>query len=169
MKKYAKIVDPEKGLCEVGIGDPDAVYQVITDDDGNEKTLYVADFYKSLGMELMEVEQGADGNWYAAGFAPAPPETKTVRIFSKYKLCDTTSQIPFLLADGTKTTVWEAFKSFLAAAGKKDLWDNINEIAEDNPHFLAALPIAIENFGSDLVEQVLAASVERTITITQGE
>lgn len=98
-----------------------------------------------------------------------PIPTKTVRIFSKYKLCDTTSQIPFLLADGTKTTVWEAFKSFLAAAGKKDLWDNIIEIAEDNPHFLAALPIAIENFGSDLVEQVLAASVERTITITQGE
>ena len=169
MKKYAKIVDENTKRCEVGIGDPDAVFGTETDAEGNEKTLYVSDFYKNLGMELMDVEQDATGNWYAAGFAPAAPETKTVRIFSKYKLCDTTSQIPFILTDGTQTTVWETFKSFLAAAGKKDLWDNINEIAEDNPHFLAALPIAIENFGSDLVEQVLAASVERTITITQGE
>ena len=169
MLKYAKIVDPEKGTCEVGIGDPNAVYRTVSDTETEEeKIIYVSDFYKSLGMELMDVVE-VGGQWYLAGKAPALPETKIVRIFSKYKLCDTTSQIPFLLADGTQTTVWEAFKSFLAAAGKKDLWDNINEIAEDNPHFLAALPIAIENFGSDLVDQVLAASVERTITITQGE
>lgn len=166
MEKYAKVVDAETGKVQVGIGDPTAVW---TKEDGTETVLYVADFYKSLGMELMEVEE-VEGQWYVAGFAPDPPETKTVRIFSKYKLCDTTSQIPFTLVDGTQTTVWEAFKSFLAAAGKKDLWDNINEIAEDNPHFLAALPIAIENFGEELVEQVLSASVERVETrIVEGE
>lgn len=147
MIKYARITDPEKGLCTVGIG---------TDEE----------FYKSIGFELMEVEEGFDGNWYISGFAPAPPETKTVRIFSKYKLCESAMGVPFTLADGGTTTVWEAFKSFIAAAGKKDLWDNILEVAEDNRHFCEALPIAVENFGADLVEQILAAATERTETRT---
>ena len=166
MIKYAKITNPQKGICEVGIGDPDAVYQVVMDEEGQEKTLYVSDFYKSLGLVEMEVEEGHDGNWYLPGFAPAAPETKTVRIFSKYKLCEAALSIPFTLADGTETTVWEAFKSFITAAGKKDLWDNINEVAEDNCHFVEALPIAVENFGAELVEQILAAATERTETRT---
>lgn len=95
---------------------------------------------------------------------PPPPETKTVRIFSKYKLCDATIDMPFTLADGTETTVWQAFKSFITAAGKKDLWDNIIEVAEDNKHFQEAIPVAVANFGEELVEQVLAASVERVET-----
>lgn len=163
MEKYAKVVDAETGKVQVGIGDPTAVWCTETKEDGTETVLYVADFYKSLGMELMEVEE-VEGQWYVAGKAPAPPETVTIRIFSKYKLCDVTSSLPFTLADGTQTTVWEAFKSFITAAGKKDLWDNIIEVAEDNKHFKEAVPIAIENFGTELVEQVLAASVERIET-----
>ena len=57
MKKYAKIIDPEKGFCEVGIG---------TDNE----------FYQSIGMELMDVEQGFDGNWYLSGYAPVKSATK---------------------------------------------------------------------------------------------
>lgn len=72
-KKFAKIVDPERGICDVGLGDPEAVYQTVIEETGKEKTLYVSDFYKSLGMEEMEVEQGTDGNWYLSGFVP-PPE-----------------------------------------------------------------------------------------------
>lgn len=150
MIKYAKIMDLERGICSVGIGND-------------------TEFYKSLGMTPMDVKE-VKGLWYLSSMAPTPPDTVTVRIFSKYKLCDTTSQIPFTLADGTQTTVWEAFKSFITAAGKKDLWDNIIEVAEDNKHFQEAIPIAIENFGAELVEQVLAASVERTETrVVEGE
>lgn len=166
MIKYAKVTDPEKGLVEVGIGAPETVYQTVMDEGGTETVLYVSDFYKSLGMEEMEVEEGHDGNWYLPGFAPAAPETVQVRIFSKYKLCEAALAIPFTLADGSTTTVWEAFKSFITAAGKKDLWDNINEVAEDNRHFVEALPIAVENFGAELVEQILDAATERTETRT---
>lgn len=51
MKKYAKLTDVEKGLCQVGIG---------TDEE----------FYKSIGFELMDVEQDAKGNWYLADKVP---------------------------------------------------------------------------------------------------
>lgn len=55
MLKFSKIVDESKGLCEVGLGTN-------------------ADFYKSIGMILQEVEQGFDGNWYLQGYAPEKPQ-----------------------------------------------------------------------------------------------
>ena len=55
MKKYAKIINEETKLCQVGSGSN-------------------TDFYKSIGMVEMEVEQAYDGNWYLAGYAPVKPE-----------------------------------------------------------------------------------------------
>ena len=54
MKKYAKIVNEETKLCEVGLGT-------------NSK------FYKSIGMTEMEVEEAYNGNWYLKGYAPEKP------------------------------------------------------------------------------------------------
>ena len=53
-KKYAKFNDDGKTL-QVGLG---------TD----------TDFYKSIGMVEMEVEQAYNGEWYLKGCAPAKPE-----------------------------------------------------------------------------------------------
>lgn len=55
MLKYAKIINEETKLCEVGLGTNSA-------------------FYQSIGMKEMEVEQDYAGNWYLAGYAPAKPE-----------------------------------------------------------------------------------------------
>ena len=55
MKKYAKIVNEETGLCEVGAGTNTS-------------------FYASIGMTEMEVEQAYNGQWYLKGYAPAKPE-----------------------------------------------------------------------------------------------
>ena len=55
MKKYAKIINEETKLCEIGDGTNSA-------------------FYKSIGMVEMEVELGYDGDWYLAGYAPVKPE-----------------------------------------------------------------------------------------------
>ncbi|MBR3148454.1 MAG: hypothetical protein IKF41_03900 [Alphaproteobacteria bacterium] len=55
MKKYAKIINPETKECSVGIGTN-------------------TDFYKSIGMVKMDVEQAWNGNWYEKGYAPAEPE-----------------------------------------------------------------------------------------------
>lgn len=55
MLKYAKVINEETKLCEVGLGTNN-------------------NFYASIGMEEMEVEQDYAGNWYLAGYAPAKPE-----------------------------------------------------------------------------------------------
>ena len=52
---YAKIINEQTKLCEVGLGT-------------NEE------YYKSLGMTEMEVEQAWSGSWYVAGYAPEKPE-----------------------------------------------------------------------------------------------
>lgn len=54
MVKYAIVIDDNTKVCNVGIG---------TD----------TDFYKSIGMVDMEVEQGYDGQWYVKGYAPNQP------------------------------------------------------------------------------------------------
>lgn len=52
---YAIIIDENTKLCEVGLGT-------------NEE------YYKSLGMTEMEVEQAYNGDWYVKGYAPEKPE-----------------------------------------------------------------------------------------------
>jgi len=51
MLKYAKIINEETKACEVGLGTN-------------------TDFYSSIGMTEMEVEQAYDGGWYLKGYAP---------------------------------------------------------------------------------------------------
>ena len=51
MKKYAQIIDNKTKLCSVGIGTN-------------------TDFYKSIGMKLLDVEQAYNGQWYLRGYAP---------------------------------------------------------------------------------------------------
>ena len=55
MIKYAKIVNQDTKECIVGLG---------TDEE----------FYKSLGMSPLDVEQAFNGGWYLAGYAPTEPE-----------------------------------------------------------------------------------------------
>lgn len=54
MLKYAKIINEETKLCEVGVG---------TD----------SDFYQSIGMTLQDVEEAWNGSWYLKGYAPERP------------------------------------------------------------------------------------------------
>ena len=77
MEKYARILDEATGLCEVGTGNPDAV--LTENPDGTVEL--VRDWYESLGMTLMEVEEAFDGAWYAAGKAPATPPEKIIKCY----------------------------------------------------------------------------------------
>ena len=54
MKKYAKIINEETKQVSVGTGTN-------------------VEFYKSVGMSEMEVEQAYDGSWYLKGYAPEKP------------------------------------------------------------------------------------------------
>ena len=55
MIKYAKVVNQKTKECIVGLG---------TDEE----------FYKSLDMSPLDVEQAFNGGWYLAGYAPTEPE-----------------------------------------------------------------------------------------------
>lgn len=93
---------------------------------------------------------------------PPPPETKTVRTFSKFSIWVATYQMPLTLEDGTETTVWAAFEKFLNDVGLWTGWLQLIDLVEDNPFFEAFYPQAVEAFGKELVDQVLAASVTST-------
>lgn len=54
MKKFAKIINEETKACEVGTGTN-------------------TEFYNSIGMSEMEVEQAWNGAWYLKGYAPEKP------------------------------------------------------------------------------------------------
>lgn len=54
MKKYAQIINQKTKLCNVGLGD-------------------AAEFYESIGMTEMDVEQAYNGDWYVEGYAPVQP------------------------------------------------------------------------------------------------
>lgn len=55
MIKYALIENEELGTVQVGIGDN-------------------AEYYKTLGMKPMDVEQAWDGNWYLKDRIPEKPQ-----------------------------------------------------------------------------------------------
>ena len=54
MLKFAKIENEETKVCSVGIGTN-------------------TEFYRSIGMSEMEVEQAWNGQWYLKGYAPEKP------------------------------------------------------------------------------------------------
>lgn len=60
MLKYATISNESTKECNVGLGTN-------------------AEFYKSIGMVEMEVEQAYDGSWYVAGYAPEKPESLIIK------------------------------------------------------------------------------------------
>ena len=54
MLKYAKVINEETKACDIGVGTN-------------------TEFYKSIGMTQMDVEQAWDGSWYVKGYAPEKP------------------------------------------------------------------------------------------------
>ena len=61
MLKYAKIENEQTKQVSVGMGT-------------NEN------FYRSIGMIQMDVEQAYNGDWYMKGYTPVPPEKTYVEL-----------------------------------------------------------------------------------------
>lgn len=87
---YAKIVNEETKLCEVGTGTN-------------------VDFYKSIGMSEMDVEEAYNGQWYIKGYAPQKPaptreEIKQLRKAYRHEhIDDNTLERNRKIANGTWT------------------------------------------------------------------
>lgn len=60
MLKYAKIINDETKECKVGFGTN-------------------IEFYKSIGMTEMDVEESYNGSWYLTGYAPKQPTQEEQR------------------------------------------------------------------------------------------
>lgn len=60
MKKYAIITNEETKQCDIGLGTN-------------------TEYYESIGMTEMEVEQAYNGNWYIKGYAPDKPHNIIIK------------------------------------------------------------------------------------------
>jgi hypothetical protein len=94
---------------------------------------------------------------------PPPPETKIVRTFSKFSIWVATRELP--LHEGSQLTVWQAFEDFLKEAQLWTGWNQLVDLVEDNPFFEQFFPLAVEQFGKELVDRVLDVSVVSTKTV----
>lgn len=116
MFKYAKITNTETKQVSVGTGT-------------NSK------FYESIGMVQMEVEQAYDGSWYAAGYAPQPPEKTKEEISEQRRqlyisLVDPlTSQIQRLRDEEQTEGIISQIESL-----KNERSELVKKIKEENPY-----------------------------------
>jgi hypothetical protein len=125
-----------------------------------------AEWANNNNAEIVEYD-----DFYLVEEVPPPPPTKTVRTFSKFSIWVATQNIPMTLPDGTASSVWTAFESFLKNEKMPNGdtlysgWMNLNDLVEDNQFFKDFYPLAVEAFGKELVDQVLAASVTSSQTV----
>lgn len=173
MIKYARITNHETGSVEVALSSGDEVWKTqtktISNPSGGVKivteTLYWRDFYEEIGMTLMDVEQSPSGGWYVAGRVPPEPEKVTVLTFSKFKIWFTARSITI---PGSEKSVWDAFEEFLKANDLLSGWYNLNELEEDNDLFQQYYPSAVEAFGKDVIDGILAEAVSAVNTKIKG-
>lgn len=107
MKKYARIINEETKLCEVGYG------------------INIA-YYESIGMTLQEVEQAYNGCWYLAGYAPEKPTPTHEEIselrkqYRREHIDDATAERSRKMANNTWTN--EDEQNYLALDAEVTAW-----------------------------------------------
>lgn len=101
---FAKIVNEETKQCDVGIGTN-------------------TDFYKSIGMTEMEVEQAYTGDWYVAGYAPqkSEEEIKKERAAELHQLLEEADYWTSKYCDGEYTEEEWAEKVAIRKAWREEL------------------------------------------------
>ena len=114
MKKYAKVINEETKLCEVGTGTNSAYYQ-------------------SIGMTEMEVEQAYDGSWYLAGYAPAKPEP-TKEEQQKARANAYASEVDPLMAEYNRKKTFNLFEEGEEAKLLAEIEAKVEEIKARYPY-----------------------------------
>ena len=99
MIKYAKIIDQETGLCEVGTGTN-------------------SDFYKSIGMTQLDVEQSdIDNNWYLSELCPHKTDEEKLKEAKDAKFQEANLKAFQYLESGEAVFEFEEGKSIEATDG----------------------------------------------------
>lgn len=150
MKKYAKIINEETKLCDVGLGTNSASYQ-------------------SSGMTEQEVEQAYDGNWYLAGYAPEKPEPTYEE--QNEAIRQTREQLYIQTSDKLKADYDEAVARGADNAEElKTAWlESKDKIRADNPYVVESVEDDVTVEESDVIvptdetEQVTNQVTEQVI------
>ena len=160
MKKYAKIINQDTKLCEVGLGDN-------------------VEFYQSLGFEEMEVEQAYDGGWYVLGYAPQKPlelykqeklnELKTLKDekLSEFSYNDKIYQID----ESSKTNINGKISAILLSQNTEAPIKSVNWIAKDNSitQFSTAEFLAFSQAIASYIETILFKNDELRTAINKAK
>ena len=134
MKKYAKIINEETKQVSVGTGTN-------------------VEFYKSVGMSEMEVEQAYDGSWYLKGYAPEKPtEQKEAEVRSvRNQYLEQTDK--FMIADYPITDdereLYKQYREYLRAYPECRDWHKANPKTYEEWH---ALYLEANKLQTELIE-----------------
>ena len=121
MKKYAKVINEETKVCEVGIGTN-------------------AEFYKSIGMTEMDVEQAYNGQWYVKGYAPVQPEPtidEQNAVISDKRASEYARLIDPLHAEKARKTVLGEWTEELELEYVAQVKALTKQIQDENPYVVA--------------------------------
>lgn len=101
MLKYAKIANETTKQCNVGLGSNEVYYQ-------------------RVGLQLMDVEQAYNGQWYLAGYAPKKPEP-TYQELRRAAYPEISEQLDMIYWDKVNgTNLWQEKISEIKAKYPKD-------------------------------------------------
>ena len=114
MIKYAKVIN-ELNQCDVGFGDD-------------------VEFYQSIGMTEMEVEQGYDGVWYVAGYAPTQTNEEKNNIIRETRSRLYAEQIDPLHAQKQRKVILEEWTEADEAEYVEQVKALTAKIQEENPY-----------------------------------
>lgn len=108
MLKYAKVINEVTKQCEVGLGSN-------------------IEFYKSIGMIEMEIEQAYNGNYYVKGYCPEKPQEiiNQERIADLEKYLTMTDWYTIRFADTGKEIPTEIKKA------RQDVREEISKLREE--------------------------------------
>ena len=117
MRKYAKIINEETKLCEVGLGTN-------------------ISYYESIGMTEKEVEQAYDGSWYLLGYAPAKPE----EVLAEEKRADRDRllqdsdirMLPDFPISAEEKELWLLYRQYLRDITKDHAFPNVDVLSFEN-------------------------------------
>ena len=107
----AKIINEETKECIVGLGSD-------------------VKYYKSIGLQEMEVELAYDGNWYLAGYAPTKPE----EVLAEEKIADRDRllqdsdirMLPDFPISAEEKELWLLYRQYLRDITKDPAFPNVD-------------------------------------------
>ena len=123
MQKYAKVINEVTKQCEIGLGTN-------------------AKYYKSIGMEEMDVEQAYNGQWYVKGYAPQPGQKPKEEILAEKRIIRNRylqDSDKYMLQDfpitSTEKNKWKEYRVYLRDFFNEESYALYNDVKTFEQYF----------------------------------